>query len=305
MSDLITPPRKATPRVRCRQCGGEHLPIRCPLRSPDDRSSKSWKEQVEEYDLKQSAKPFKCTVRLHQGKESLVCSDTVNESLVCSDTVNEFWDDIHTSHNHSLYRDFAGIKKTESSVLYPPDFSLLEPGEYTLVSRAHGISTKDLCIVIDEAVKEPKKHHPLEKATVRSVQEKLLLQFNHFSLSHEGNDLNLDETSVLTEILETKDWKHILESSEEKVDRDLRRVPGSEQDIREAANHILASQELSRVPQDSNHSIRSSETFVLQLHSWLMNGLLVDTAVGMAGEYRKVAIGAHGSRFSSSTDIQF
>jgi hypothetical protein len=41
-----------------------------------------------------------------------------------------------------------------------------------------------------------------------NVNEDLLLQYNHFLLSHEGNELNIDERRVITKILASKDWKH-------------------------------------------------------------------------------------------------
>lgn len=272
--------------ILCRQCGGPHFTIRCPQRSPEDTAPKSWRQQVDEFEQRVEAKPFKCTILLHAGREERVYSDDIAE----------FWEEIRIAYEDSLYRDFVGIRKLDdgdgaSDVLFPPDYAFLDPGEYRLVSRTHGLSDKDLFSIIADGVSMLKQYRSIMEDDFKSVQSKLLLLFNHFSLSHEGNALNLDETRMLTELLAGKDWKRLLEE-EETLDKELRRVPGSENDIREATNHILVSEKLEEIA-ESRTTV--DETMVLQLHAWVMHGLLKDPSFGGGGEYRKTKIGVMGS----------
>ncbi|KAL3936510.1 MAG: hypothetical protein SGARI_002530 [Bacillariaceae sp.] len=41
-----------------------------------------------------------------------------------------------------------------------------------------------------------------------------------------------------------------------------------------------------------------TEDLILQIHKWLMNGVLSDPGEGVAGEYRKGKIGIEGSKIS-------
>ena len=164
--------------ISCRQCGGPHLTISCPLRFPEV-TPKPWRQQQDEFAQREKTKPFKCTVPLHPGKNSVVFSDSIAE----------FWEEIRVSYEHSPYRDFVGILKAvddgdgAGDVLFPPDYAFLNPGEYELVSRTHGLSIEDLSSVIADGVSVLKIRRPLSEEQVKAVQSKLLLMFNHFSLS--------------------------------------------------------------------------------------------------------------------------
>ena len=283
MSKIITPHTKRVPYIRCRQCSGNHLTIRCPLRSPDELP-KSWKQQQDEAFARDQQKPFKCQLSLHPG----------TKTFVYCDTLDEFWEEVQINHDHSIYRDYCGVRQVDDTVVFPHGFDFLEPGEYCLVGRTQNMTNKELMGVIGDAVAALKDARPLSGEKVKTVQSRLLLLFNHFSLSHEGNSLNLDETTMLAEILATKDWKHLLEAGEEKVDAEMRRVPGAKHDILEAVNHIAVSEALSEITMDSD--IALDEEYVLRLHGWVMDGLLTAQEEGAAGEYRKVSIGVHGSR---------
>jgi Eukaryotic translation initiation factor 3 subunit G len=50
--------------IRCRECGEEHLTVRCPLRNPEDRP-KDWQQMVKQFEEEQQAKPFHCSVPMH------------------------------------------------------------------------------------------------------------------------------------------------------------------------------------------------------------------------------------------------
>lgn len=84
---------------------------------------------------------------------------------------------------------------------------------------------------------------------------------------------------MLTELLAGKDWKRLLEE-EEKLDKELRKVPGSENDIREATNHIMVSGQLEEI---SKSCTTVNETIALQLHTWIMHCLLEDPSGGGCG----------------------
>jgi len=224
------------PRIKCRQCGEPgHLSIFCPQRSPDERA-KPWRQQVEEFKAAEDAKPFHCTVPLHAGKEATVHADSVEE----------FWREIRNAHDFSLYRDFQGIMKEGSRVLVIPDCPTVDSGNYNFVSRTVGLKFNDLCVLLDEGVGALKDRRPLSPDTVKRVQSELLLAFNHFSLSHEGNELDLDETRMLVSLLEGKDSKRISEDKELSDKIDL--IPGSKHDVDEAVNHILVSNMLKKWP---------------------------------------------------------
>ena len=264
--------------IRCRQCGGKHLTITCPLRTPEEKP-KPWKQQQEEFFAQEESKPYKCRLKLHPGK-------IVSEY---SDNVPDFWESIETAAGFSLYRDFVGIQRQDTDIVYPPNHPTLEPGQYSLVSRTFAYDDGQLQCIIADAVSALKELRPLSSDNVRKVQSDLLLQFNHFSLSHEGNDLDLDETKMLTDMLVGKDWKRVIEDS--KVETEFRKIPGSEKDLKEAMNHILVSQHLQEI---YNYDV--TEAVVLQLHAWIMSGLLINTEEGLPGEYRKVSIGVMGSQ---------
>ena len=231
--------------------------------------------------------PFKCEVKLHNRKFANVHSSTVEE----------FWEEIKAAHDHSLYRDFVGVsKKDDVCTIYPPQFQSLERGDYVLVGPTDTLSDKSLMSVLADSVSALKDAGRLSPESVQKVQISLLLQFNHFSLSHEGNNLGLDETRMLSEILVTKDSKHVLEfleSGEEKLDSQMLKVNGSTKDKLEAVNHIEVSQRLAEITVDSSMSV--DEDFVLCLHRWVMDGLLENYEESSVGEYRKVSIRVHGN----------
>uniref|UniRef100_A0A7S3DN49 Fido domain-containing protein n=1 Tax=Entomoneis paludosa TaxID=265537 RepID=A0A7S3DN49_9STRA len=87
-----------------------------------------------------------------------------------------------------------------------------------------------------------------------------------------------------------KDWKHEIE--EQEMSLRLQGITLSENDIQEALNHILVSEKLQELAQENDFT----ETVLLQLHSWVMDGLLIRPKEGLPGEYRKVAIGIEGSK---------
>ena len=178
----------------------------------------------------------------------------------------------------------------------------MEPGEYTLVSRTHALSDDDLFRVLEQGVAALKEQRPLSLDCIKKVENRELLLFNHFSLSHEGNSLSLSEMRMLTELLASgKDWKRLIEEAELMANlQEFSQTTTSKQDVREASNHILVTEQLAEL---SCQDI--SETLILQLHFSIMNGLLDRSEEGLAGEYRKVAIGVEGSAKGrpSSTEI--
>ena len=112
-----------TMTIRCRDCGGDHFTMRCPLRSPGNRSTKQWHLTVEEFEASERAKQFQCVVPMHPGKFSTARGHTVQE----------FWEDIRVSHQHSLYLDFSGIQNKDTSrdqAILPMDHPSVEPGHY-------------------------------------------------------------------------------------------------------------------------------------------------------------------------------
>jgi len=219
----------------CRQCGGGHLTIRCPLRSPEEMP-KTVKQMVAEAHAKEEEMPYQCWVKLRPDKTSRVYSRTVEE----------FWNDIRVAHDHSLYRDLCGIVHETTNVRVPVDDPNVKPGMYTLVGRTLGMSTEMLHEVLDHARELLSLSRPLSSEKMAKVHNELLLRFNHFSLQHEGSDLGFDETELITKLLAGKDPKRDME--EDEMDKINTKVPGSEHDIKEAVNHIQVSQHSSSLP---------------------------------------------------------
>jgi hypothetical protein len=58
-------------KIKCRNCGDNHLTIQCPLRSPDCRA-KSWKQLQETFELEEQSKKYHCFIPIHPGKKALV-----------------------------------------------------------------------------------------------------------------------------------------------------------------------------------------------------------------------------------------
>jgi hypothetical protein len=65
---------------------------------------------------------------------------------------------------------------------------------------------------------------PLKSDVVDHVHNELLLVFIHFSLKHEGNNLGIDGTKMITDLLSKKDSKHLVEDQRQ-IDKP-KRFPG-------------------------------------------------------------------------------
>ena len=117
-SSLYTMPSSS---ITCRECGEDHLTIRCPLRSPTKRA-RSLTEIRTSQMAAEEAKPFHCKVFSRPGKAP---------HNVVSETVEEFRDDIQFAQDHSIYGDFSGIVSIPENILYPRGFPNVSPGKYT------------------------------------------------------------------------------------------------------------------------------------------------------------------------------
>jgi Trp operon repressor len=104
------------------------------------------------------------------------------------------------------------------------------------------MSDVQLQIDLDDALRALCAHRPLELDLVDRVHEELLLLFNHFSLKHEGNNLGIDETKMVTDLLSKKNSKRPIE--DEEINDKIEKIPRSQNDIKEAVNHILVSGQL-------------------------------------------------------------
>lgn len=261
----------------CHNCSSnDHSFRNCPFKSPN-KNGEPWKVRAFARETTQEGSPFECQVRLHGGKTLAVCSKTVQE----------FWNDIQVGHGQSIYRDFVGIRKQGMHMILPPGTTRVEPGTYTLVSRTHYLSDEALDATIQGAVAKLNELRPLlSKDVLRRLEEELLLRYNHFTLVHEGNGLKLDETRLLSEILASRDWKHEADDEDE-----ARKVSDSKDDVTEAINHIVVSQDLQETAQ---HDV--TEDMVLDLHSRVMKDLLHEEAEGLPGTYRKVKVCVSGSK---------
>jgi len=263
--------------VRCRECDGPHLTIRCPQRSPSKRA-RSLKELREADAAVAEAKPFHCTIPSHPGK---------GPYRVHSESAKEFWADIMFAQSQSIHRDFAGVVAEEDNMLYTPNHEDIPPGDYRAVGRTAGLRDEELFEVLDEAKEVLSVERPLAEEKVSKVHDELCLLFNHFSLKHEGSQLDFSETEMVTKLLGASDNKHQLDTE---VDKIVKAVPGSEHDIIEAINHILVSQKLQEMADDNE----VTENLILDLHSAVMKDLLLIPEEGLAGEYRKVSVNVMG-----------
>ena len=273
-----------TKSICCRGCAGEHFTIRCPLRSPGDRSTKRWQDTVEAFEANERAKPFRCLVPMHLG----------NFFTARGHTVDELWCDVRVSHQHSLYLDFTGIQNKDANneqLILPLDDPNVEPGHYKFIGRTVGLINPDLYGFLDDARHALRGHRPLDLESVRKVHDEVLLLFNHFSLCHEGNDLSMDETEVIRRLLARKDQKRGAEEEEanEATAEITAVVNGTDRDIQEAINHINISNQLQEL---AKHDI--TETTILNIHALVMDKLLKNPDEGLPGEYRKVPIIVHG-----------
>ena len=260
----------------CSNCGNnQHSLDDCPLLTNEE--TESWwgeSDESEEEDHNDEF-PYRCTVRLHGGKRTIVRSKTVEE----------LWEGIGVAYNQSIYRDYVGIRKEGSGELLPPGTACVDPGRYNLVSRTHYWSDEELDGVLRAAVERLRGHRPLASPSVlNNLEHELLLQNCHFSLRHEGNSLSLDETRLLVDMIASKDWKHEIDHNAE-----ASRIPDSQADITEAINHILISEDFYHI---SKQPI--TEPSILRLHSRLMQNLLHEPTEGLAGEYRKVSVYVSG-----------
>jgi hypothetical protein len=135
-----------------------------------------------------------------------------------------------------------------------------------------------------------KQNRPLDEDKVKSKESDLLLSDNHFAIHHEGNNLKLDETRMMVNIMSVKtDWKHSVEADE--LSKEMKeKIKQPDIDLKEARNHIFVADKL---PELSGLEI--SENLVLQMHKWIMSGLLTDKSEGLVDEYRKCPIQISGS----------
>ena len=264
--------------LKCRECGGSHLTIRCTQRNPSKRA-RSLKELREAAAAADEEKCFHCTIPAHPGKAPY---------HIHSDSVKEFWGDVMFAQSQSIYRDFAGVVSEEDDMLYPPHHQNIPPGKYGAVGRTAGLSDDELFQVLDDAKQALSSVRPLAEEKVSKVHDELCLLFNHFSLKHEGSQLEISEIEMVTALLGASDKKH--QPDTEEVDKIVKAVPGSEHDITEAINHILVSQRL----QEMAVNEEVTETLILDLHAAVMANLLLNPEEGMAGEYRKVSVNIMG-----------
>lgn len=260
----------------CHNCGAkDHQFQDCPFKSPK-KSNEQWKIQAFASVATTHEYPFECHVRLNQGKNVTVRSKTVED----------FWQDIKVAFNQSLFRDFVGIKKQGTQTILTPGTLFVEPGRYSLVSRSHFWNDEELDEILRACVKKLNALRPLLSSDVlHRLEQELLLQCNHFSLTHEGNSLKIDETRLLTEIIGKYDWKHHANGGEEAAS-----ISDSKDDVTEAINHIVLSQDLKATAEQE-----VTEELVLDLHGQLMHGLLREEKEGLAGMYRKVKVNVCGS----------
>jgi hypothetical protein len=211
----------------CLNCGSNNTRslCNCPFTSPNGKKTERWKDRAFQCETKQKDFRFECTVRLNEGKTIIARSKAVKE----------FWTDIKVAYDQSIFRDFVGIRKSGTVVILPPDTVFVDPGSYDLVSRTHYLNDEELDDEIRLGVERLSDLRPfISVADLRRIEEELLLLYTHFSLSNERNNLKLDETRVLKNLLVGEDWKH------EAADDD-------EVDVIEATNHILISQDLSNI----------------------------------------------------------
>jgi hypothetical protein len=114
--------------IRCKGCNGPHWTIKCPLRANDQRP-KSWAEIKVAFEHEKT-KRYHCIVPLRPDKDPKV---------IHRDTVAEFWNDIKDALDHSVYRDFRGIRKVDKSgfeiAVFPFGHELLQEGTYRMVCR--------------------------------------------------------------------------------------------------------------------------------------------------------------------------
>ena len=262
--------------ITCRKCREKgHLTVQCPLRNPDDRA-KDWKDIVSNYQKKQDAMPFQCSIAIHPGKTRHVSAEDVIT----------FWNEIRAVQDYSLYSQSTGIVNKSSGTFHPLDHSLVEPGEYISVGHTADLSTRELFEVLDSARGALREQLPLAQEKVHS---ELLLIFNHFSLKHEGGALGIDEIATIATFLNGKHSKQEIHAID--LEKIINEVPGSCHDITEAINHILVASNLQELAKRD-----ITETLILDLHKLVMGGLLTNAEEGLAGEYRKVSINVMESK---------
>jgi hypothetical protein len=221
------------------------------------------------FEVPEKEVPYRCIVSLTPNGDDLRFG---------GECLDDFWRDVHASHAHSLYRDFVGVQRTGSDLVYIPDSPLLLPGEYKVVSRTESLDNQTLFQIISKGVSKlsGRRRLPSAKATIKQLESEFLLQFNHFSLHHEGNELSLDETRWIMDTIRStgkhrKDPSDEYEASSDLVDLLIKdTVPNASWvDLIEARNHILVSEQLTSLAR--RHTI--TETLINGLHSCVMHGL--------------------------------
>ena len=262
--------------IACRKCKEkDHLTVQCPLRDPNDRA-KAWTDIVSNYQKKQDAMPFQCSIAIHPGKRTHISAEDVTM----------FWNEIREAQSYSLYNQLTGIVNKSSGTFLPLDHSPVEAGKYVSVGRTTSLTNAELFEVLDNARDALREQLPLSQERVHS---ELLLLFNHFSLKHEGGSLGIDEIATIATCLDGKASKQEIHAAD--LDKLINDVPGSCHDITEAINHILVASKLQELAKRD-----VTETLILDLHKLVMDGILTNAEEGLAGEYRKVSINVMGSK---------
>jgi hypothetical protein len=147
-------------------------------------------------------------------------------------------------------------------------------------------------IVLDDALQALYAHRPLAPNVVDRVHQDFLLMLNHFSLKHEGNNLGIDETKMIMDLLSKKDSKGAIK--DEDINDEIEKMPGLQNDIKEAVKNILVSGQLLDMAKNA-----VTETMVLQLHSNVMNELLRRGFRVNTAKFRSMLVGTTHSGLSS------
>ena len=293
--------RKMTTRLgwKCQRCGGNHMTRRC-SQLPLEQRARTLPQIMASIQQADAKKPYSFTLIYNS-------ADSKSGTTYC-DTVCEFWAGVKTKTPFSLHhqQDFYWVRCKETRNTFPPEFENLPTGQYDVLSRTVNLSLGQLCYYIEEAVRLLNLDRPLTESEVvalQNIRTKILTYATHFSLNHEGNQLDVSELQMI----DRTDWKH---SEEEEIvkeqvemmradDRGEAKCPGdarekvTSDDIKEAINHLKVSHDLQNV-----YTEDITQELVLNLHGEIMKGLLINEDEGVAGEYRKCSIGVSGSSTS-------
>lgn len=250
-----------------------------------ERHAKTYHPRFKGCSSSEKEVPYRCVVLL---------TPTGEQSEFGWDDLDDFWTGVRRSHAQSIYRDFVGVQRKGSSLVYPPDSPLLTCGEYRLVSRTQDMDDQALFQVLADGVAKLREQRQIVSSskTIRQLEVQLLLQYNHFSLRHEGNNLTLEDTRHIAELILSSGKRH--EANKFFVQQSIRRkIPDAPwEDIIDARNHILVAGQLGGF--FCRHAI--TEALLKKLHWGVMQGLLTSDAQGPAGCYRRVDIKVAGGQ---------